>query len=68
MNISDTRKALLGQIERQLREHLSPEGDMFLYHPSEDRVVLSHALSRVMPTPCAVKHPGQTSKSALPEK
>ena len=48
MNISDTRKALFDQMERQLRKHMSPEDDMFSYHPSEDRIVLSHAIFWVM--------------------
>ncbi len=45
---NDKRKAsrheMISQLEEQLGRTQSPEDDMFYHHPSEDRIVLSHAL------------------------
>ena len=43
------RKELLGKIEEHWAKSNSPEDDLFYYHPSEDKIVLSHALFWVMP-------------------
>lgn len=43
------RKEMLGKIEEQWAKSNSPEDDLFYYHPSEDKIVLSHALFWVMP-------------------
>ena len=42
------RKEMLGKIEEQWAKSNSPEDDLFYYHPSEDKIVLSHALFWVM--------------------
>ncbi len=42
------RKERMSQLEEQLNKSQSPEDDMFYYHSSEDRIVLSHALFWVM--------------------
>ena len=38
------RKEMISQLEEQLGKSQNPDDDMFYYHPSEDRIVLSHAL------------------------
>ena len=38
------RKEMLGKLEEQWAKSNSPEDDLFYYHPSEDKIVLSHAL------------------------
>ena len=43
------RKEMLGKLEEQWVKSNSPEDDLFYYHPSEDKIVLSHALFWVMP-------------------
>lgn len=43
------RKEMLGKIEEHWAKSNSPEDDLFYYHPSEDKIVLSHALFWVMP-------------------
>ena len=43
------RKEIIGKLEEQLAKNNSPEDDLFYYHPSEDKIVLSHALFWVMP-------------------
>lgn len=45
------RKERMSQLEEQLNKSQSPEDDMFYYHSSEDRIVLSHALFWVMTAP-----------------
>ena len=40
---------MLGKLEEQWVKSNSPEDDLFYYHPSEDKIVLSHALFWVMP-------------------
>ena len=42
------RKEMLGKIEENWAKSNSPEDDLFYYHPSEDKIVLSHALFWVM--------------------
>ena len=42
------RKEMLGKLEEQWAKSNSPEDDLFYYHPSEDKIVLSHALFWVM--------------------
>ena len=43
------RKEMLGKIEEHWAKSNSPEDDLFYYHPSEDKIVLSHAPFWVMP-------------------
>ena len=38
------RKEIIGKLEEQWAKSNSPEDDLFYYHPSEDKIVLSHAL------------------------
>ena len=45
-NINTFRKEMITQLEERLGKN--PDDDMFYYHPSEDRIVLSHALFWVM--------------------
>ena len=42
------RKEMLGKLEEDWAKSNSPEDDLFYYHPSEDKIVLSHALFWVM--------------------
>ena len=42
------RKEMLGKLEEHWAKSNSPEDDLFYYHPSEDKIVLSHALFWVM--------------------
>lgn len=42
------RKEIIGKLEEQWAKSNSPEDDLFYYHPSEDKIVLSHALFWVM--------------------
>ena len=46
--LNEIRKEMIGQLEQRLGMSQNPEDDMFYYHPSEDRIVLSHALFWVM--------------------
>lgn len=46
--LKEERKRMYDEMERKLMEGRSPEDDMFYYHRSQDRVVLSHALFWVM--------------------
>ena len=46
--LNEIRKEMIGQLEQRLGMNQNPEDDMFYYHPSEDRIVLSHALFWVM--------------------
>ncbi|MBE6324134.1 MAG: hypothetical protein E7074_04040 [Bacteroidales bacterium] len=47
--LRDVRKQMFAQMEQKLHESWSSEADsLFFYHPSEDRIVLSHALFWVM--------------------
>ena len=42
------RKEIIGKLEEQWAKSNSPEDDLFYYHPSEDKIILSHALFWVM--------------------
>ena len=42
------RKEMLGKLEEQWAKNNRPEDDLFYYHHSEDKIVLSHALFWVM--------------------
>ena len=42
------RKEMLGKLEEQWAKNNRPEDDLFYYHSSEDKIVLSHALFWVM--------------------
>ena len=42
------RKEIIGKLEEQWAKSNSPEDNLFFYHPSEDKIVLSHALFWVM--------------------
>ena len=42
------RKEMLGKLEEQWAKNNRPEDDLFYHHPSEDKIVLSHALFWVM--------------------
>ena len=42
------RKEMLGKLEEQWAKSHSPKDDLFYYHSSEDKIVLSHALFWVM--------------------
>ena len=46
--LNEIRKEMIGQLEQRLGMNQNSEDDMFYYHPSEDRIVLSHALFWVM--------------------
>ena len=47
--LMEVRKQMFAQMEQRLHESWSSEEDsLFYYHPSEDRIVLSHALFWVM--------------------
>ena len=35
------RKEMLGKLEEQWAKNNRPEDDLFYYHPSEDKIVLS---------------------------
>ena len=50
--LKEIRKQQFAQMEQRLHESWSSEEDsLFYYHPSEDRVVLSHALFWTMTLP-----------------
>ena len=54
--LRETRKQMLAQMEQKLHESWSSEEDsLFYYHPSEDKIVLSHALFWVMTQPQCLK-------------
>lgn len=47
MNIEERnsfRKEMIGKLEEHWAKSHSPEDDLFYYHPSEDKIVRSHAL------------------------
>ena len=46
--INAIRKEMISQLEELLGKSQNPDDDLFYYHPSEDRIVLSHALFWVM--------------------
>lgn len=54
--LREVRKQMFAQMEQKLHESWSSEEDsQFYYHPSEDRIVLSHALFWVMTQPQCLK-------------
>ena len=54
--LRDVRKQMISQVEQKLHESWSSEEDsLFYYHPSEDKIVLSHALFWVMTQPQSLK-------------
>ena len=54
--LRDVRKQMISQMEQKLHESWSSEEDsLFYYHPSEDKIVLSHALFWVMTQPQCLK-------------
>lgn len=46
--LKEKRKELFDKMEMYWKESNTPEDDLFYYHSSEDRIVLSHALFGVM--------------------
>ena len=63
--LMEMRKQMLAPMEQKLHEMWSSEEDsLFYYHPSEDRIVLSHALFWVMTQPQCLK--GKIRKERLP--
>lgn len=46
--LKEIRKKKFDEMERKLLEMKKPEDRMFYHHPSEDHIVLSHALAWVM--------------------
>lgn len=46
--LMDARKEMFDQMEKKLTAGRTPEDSLFYYHPSEDRIVLSHALFWMM--------------------
>ncbi len=54
--LKEMRKQMLTEMEQRLHDTWSSEEDsLFYYHPSEDRIVLSHALFWVMTQPQSLK-------------
>ena len=63
--LMEVRKQILTQMEQKLHESWSSEEDSLFYcHPSEERVVLSHALSWTMTQTQCLK--GKIMKEKLP--
>ena len=55
-DLREARKQMFAQMEQKLHESWSSEEDsLFYYHPSEDKIVLSHALFWVMTQPQCLK-------------
>ncbi len=51
-DLREVRKQMFAQMEQQLKgSHPNDEDRIFYYHPSEDRIVLSHALFWTMTLP-----------------
>lgn len=46
--LKDFRKDMFSKMEQRLQKDSKPEDDIFYYHRSEDRIVLSHVLFWVM--------------------
>ncbi len=42
------REEMIAQLEEMLPSKQNPEDDLFYYHPSEERIILSHAIFWVM--------------------
>ena len=65
--LMEVRMQMLAQMEQKLHESwLSEEDSLFYYHPSEDRIVLSHALFWVMTQPQNQSLKGKIGKEKLP--
>ena len=63
--LKEIRKQKFAQMEHGLKEmHPKEEDSMFYYHPSEERIVLSHALFWTMTQPQCLK--GKIRKERLP--
>ena len=63
--LMEVRKQMIAQMEQKLHESWSSEEDsLFYYHPSEERVVLSHAMFWTMTQPQYLK--GKIRKEKLP--
>lgn len=63
MNIEErnsSRKEMLGKLEEQWAKNNRPEDDLFYYHPSEDKIVLSNATSKHVRLP----HPLRCSQAS----
>ena len=58
------RKEMIGKLEEHWAKSHSPEDDLFYYHPSEDKIVLSHALFWVMPQNIRFPHPLRCSQAS----
>ena len=48
IKLRETRRRMMSDLEKSMLKGKSPEGSIFYYHSSEDRIVLSHALFWVM--------------------
>ena len=48
IKLRETRRQMMADLEKSMLKGKSPEDSIFYYHSSEDRIVLSHALFRVM--------------------
>ena len=48
IKLRETRRQMMADLESSMLKGKSPEDSIFYYHSSEDRIVLSHALFRVM--------------------
>lgn len=49
MSDKELAEQMLCKLEEQWAKNNRPEDDLFYYHPSEDKIVLSHSLFWVMP-------------------
>ena len=54
-DLKEMRKQMFAEMELKLRENQSEEDNLFYYHSSEDRIVLSHALFWTMTQPQYLK-------------
>ena len=48
IKLRETRRLMMADLEKLMLKGKSPENNIFSYHSSEDRIVLSHALFWVM--------------------
>ena len=48
IKLKETRRLMMADLEKSMLKGKSPENNIFYYHLSEDRTVLSHALFLVM--------------------
>ena len=64
--LREVRRQKLDLMEQRLKEmHSKAEDSLFYYHPSEDRIVLSHALFWTMTMPQNYKGKVRKEKSFL---